>query len=126
LAGPAGAACCHNVVPFERADGRLIPVPYDFDAAGLVAAPYAEPDARLPIRSVRQRLYRGSCRSLAELEPVFGLFDRERATVTALFTSDAGIPQEAAARARAFIDEFYAVIADPARAEREFRVNCSR
>lgn len=44
-----------------------IPVPYDFDMSGLVDAPYAVVsmigDKQLPIESVRERLYRGFCRS---------------------------------------------------------------
>jgi hypothetical protein len=67
FAGPSGAACCHNVVPVARADGVLVPVPYDFDAAGIVDAPYALPAAGLPIRNVRTRLYRGQCRDVPEL-----------------------------------------------------------
>jgi hypothetical protein len=126
LAGPSGDTCCHNIVPFERSDGLLLPIPYDFDASGIVSAPYAQPDARLPIRSVRDRLYRGRCRELAELEPVFRVFTTQRDAITALFTTDAELPQQAQARARAYVDAFYAVIADPARAERAFGVNCSR
>jgi len=36
-------------------------IPYDFDNAGIVNANYAAPDETLPIKSVRERLYRGFC-----------------------------------------------------------------
>jgi hypothetical protein len=124
--GPDGEACCHNVVPFARADGVLLPVPYDFDASGLVSAPYAVPAEGLPIQSVRQRLYRGRCRDLAALEPVFGAFTAQRDALTALFTTDAGLPERTAERAHNYIDDFYAVLADDSKAEREFRRTCSR
>jgi hypothetical protein len=124
--GPAGDTCCHNVVPFARPDGVLVPVPYDFDAAGLVDAPYALPSERLPIQSVRERLYRGGCRDVAELEPVFDLFTARRDALTALFTTEVGLSERRAERAREYIDEFYAVLADDARSEREFRRNCAR
>jgi len=123
--GPDGEACCHNVVPFARGD-VLLPVPYDFDASGLVSAPYAVPAAGLPIQSVRQRLYRGRCRDLAALEPVFATFTAKRDALTALFTTDTGLPERTAERARNYIDDFYAVLADDSKAEREFRRNCSR
>lgn len=126
LEGPADETCCHNVVPFERSDGALFPVPYDFDATGLVEAPYALPAERLPIQSVRQRLYRGACRDLADLEPVLAVFAARRDALTALFTTDTGLPARAAARARAYIDDFYAVLGDESKAEREFRRNCRR
>jgi hypothetical protein len=118
--------CCHNVVPFARSDGMLLPVPYDFDASGLVEAPYAMPSERLPIRSVRQRLYRGRCRDLAELEPVFTTFMAQREELTAVFTAEAGLSERRVERARQYIDEFYAILADDARSEREFRRNCAR
>ncbi len=123
--GPDGEACCHNVVPFAR-DDVLLPVPYDFDASGLVSAPYAVPAEGLPIQSVRQRLYRGRCRDLAALEPVFATFAAQRDALTALFTTDAGLPERTAERARNYIDDFYAVLADDSKAERAFRRPCSR
>lgn len=126
LQGPAGETCCHNVVPFARGDGVLIPVAYDFDASGLVNAPYALPSERLPIQSVRNRLYRGRCRDLATLEPVFAKFKATRAEITALFDTSTGLPQRRADSAREYIDEFYALLDDDARMDRAFRINCSR
>jgi hypothetical protein len=124
--GPPDENCCHNVVPYARPDGVLLPVPYDFDATGLVDAPYAYPSPQIPIRSVRERLYRGLCRDLGELAPVFAAFTAEREALTALFTPQAGISERSAAGARQYIDQFYAILADEAQAEREFRRNCGR
>jgi hypothetical protein len=124
--GPPGETCCHNVVPFARADGVLLPVPYDFDATGLVDAPYAYPAPQIPIRSVRERLYRGQCRDLTELTPVFAAFTAQRDALTALFAPQPDVPERSATRARQYIDQFYAVLADEARAAREFRRNCDR
>jgi hypothetical protein len=62
----------HNVVPFS--EPKLIQpnlgllVPYDFDYSGLVNAVYAVPPETLPIKSVRERLYLGICRSKEEFE----------------------------------------------------------
>ena len=41
-------------------------VPYDFDYSGLVNASYAIPFEQLPIKTVRERLYVGICRSEEE------------------------------------------------------------
>ena len=60
LSGPPGDDCCHNVVPFQSGD-EVIPIPYDFDATGLVNPGYAAPAEQLSIRKVTQRLYRGFC-----------------------------------------------------------------
>lgn len=42
-------------------DRKYIPLPYDFDMAGLVDAPYSVVNESLPIATVRERLYRGVC-----------------------------------------------------------------
>lgn len=63
-AGPDPADCCHNSRLFGAAkDARsnLTPVPYDFDNAGLVDAPYAMPHEKLRARDVKVRIYRGYC-----------------------------------------------------------------
>ena len=62
--GPEKSDCCHNsrlLGAGKSARTGLTPVPYDFDAAGLVDAIYAEPNERLKTRSVKTRVYRGFC-----------------------------------------------------------------
>lgn len=45
------------VKPYDG--GAIIPVPYDFDFAGLVNAPYAIPNAELGQLTIRQRVFQG-------------------------------------------------------------------
>jgi hypothetical protein len=52
----------HNCKVVQTGE-RLIPIPYDFDMAGFVNAPYAEFSETLGIGSVRERVYRGYCRN---------------------------------------------------------------
>lgn len=120
LAGPRGEDCCHNVVPYVRADGTLVPVPYDFDASGIVDPPHAAPDERLRIRDVRQRLYRGRCRTPAELEPVFAHFTEQKPAIVALFDTSQGLDASVAERARNYVEQFFAVLADDERREKAF------
>ncbi len=56
-------------------------MPYDFDYAGLVDAPYAVPDENLDITSVRERLYRGYGRTMEELQPVLDIFKEKKETI---------------------------------------------
>lgn len=65
LRGPDPEECCHNVKligpePLKDSD-PIVPVPYDFDSAGLVDAPYVGPPQGLGLNSITQRLYRGYC-----------------------------------------------------------------
>jgi hypothetical protein len=124
-AGPQGAACCHNVVPYQRADGVFVPVPYDFDSAGIVNAPYALPNERLHINSVRQRLYRGTtCESLADLEPRFVKFDAVKPQLLELFSASSGLDKRNAASATDYLQQFFETRADPKKVERAFRSSC--
>jgi hypothetical protein len=126
LAGPSGEECCHNVVPYVRPDGVMVPVPYDFDAAGLVDAPHALPNERLPIRDVRQRLYRGACRTPDALAPTFARFQSERSAILALFGDQPGLDEKTAQGARRYVEAFYETLDDPKLRESAFFGVCRR
>ena len=57
----------HNIVLIRDSSGVVYPVPYDFDWSGVTWTPYAQPDSRLGIATVRQWLFRGLCRAPEEL-----------------------------------------------------------
>jgi len=125
-AGPAGTECCHNVIPYARPDGVLMPVPYDFDSSGLVNAPYALPDERLKVTSVLDRVYRGTCEPKETLKPRFAAFEAQREKILGLFSSQAGLSDRTVKRTTEYIEGFYAILADQKKAEREFRDKCDR
>lgn len=57
----------HNARFYEHnTTKKVIPVPYDFDYSGLVDAPYAVPHESLPIKSVRERYFKGGTVASAE------------------------------------------------------------
>ena len=63
-------SCCHNADVLSQNGGPpYLPLPFDFDFAGIVNAPYAEPNPRYPIEDVRKRFYKGLCEN-NELLPV--------------------------------------------------------
>jgi hypothetical protein len=72
----------HNLVvlsrPFSENSHRGIPVPYDFDYSGLVNANYAVPPEDAPVKSVRERLYLGLCRSEDEFRKVTDHFREKK------------------------------------------------
>lgn len=54
--------CCHNIDLLSATDAPpYTPLAYDFDFAGIVNAPYAEPNPRFAITNVRKHMYRGQC-----------------------------------------------------------------
>jgi hypothetical protein len=127
ILGSQGTMCCHNIVPYQRADGVFLPVPYDYDSAGIVNTPYALPNERLHITSVRQRLYRGNnCDSMAELESTLAKFDAVKPQLLELYSTSSGLDKREAASATAYVDEFFETRADPKKVERAFRSNCKK
>ncbi len=115
----------HNIVLVEiPANDFSTAVPYDFDWSGVIEAPYARPDARLPIRSIRERLYRGYCKDRAQLEPVFALFKQKKDAIYALWRAQEGLDEKTLKRSLAYFDQFYQTIDDPKAVEREFIRSC--
>jgi hypothetical protein len=100
-------------------------VPYDFDHAGLVNAPYAKPAEELHMASVRQRRYRGYCiRNLKRFEGVISHFNRLKKDIYELYSNCTLLDANYIKSTTKFLDDFYATINDPRTLEREFLYPC--
>lgn len=118
-AGPPGEGCCHNSRLIAPAAGRgLVPVPYDFDFSGLVNAPYAvTPDGE---GSVRERRYQGFCAHNSEALAVAAQLRAQRGPLLAVL-GQVPLDEPARRRAAAYLDGFFADIADDRNVARLFR-----
>lgn len=114
----------HNIVPVERTDGRVIPVPYDFDWTGMVDAPYARPDASLGIRRVTDRVYRGLCRADLNYAALFELFQARRAEMTALVENETLLDEGDREDAMDYLGDFWATIESDRNAQRRIEAAC--
>ncbi len=85
-------------------------VPYDFDFAGVVDAPYAVPDERLQIASVRERVYRGFPRTTQELQAALDKFKEKREAIKSLVLNFNLLPMLERQEMIGYIDEFYKTI----------------
>ena len=114
--------CCHNTKPLY-ADGLVIPLPYDFDFAGIVNAPYAIP--KPPNRKVRNRRYGGLCHTQSSsLEGTLSLFRERRDAIYALYREQTGLRERVRTQTLRYLDRFYEVINDPAKVERQLIRRC--
>lgn len=125
IAGPANSDCCHNAVIYQQGDEPYISIPYDYDHAGLVNAPYAGPNPKFKIKKVTQRLYRGRCDNNPYLASTFQLFTDKRDDITRLVQDLEGFEDRDAKRTMSFIDLFYRDIEDPNAIEKNFIKKCS-
>ena len=85
-------------------------VPYDFDYAGIVDAPYAVPDEGLGTENVKQRVYRGYPRTPEELEKAFAIFRREKNNIWNLVNNCAWLTARMKKETIRYLEEFYDII----------------
>jgi hypothetical protein len=121
-----GGPCCHNTRALRRADGAVVPVPYDFDQTGVVNPDYAKPSPRLRIQLVTQRLFRGQCRPAAVTNATLALLREKRAAIEALFTSQPELRPTRGARAIAFLGGFYRWAENPERVAKTLASECAQ
>jgi hypothetical protein len=113
-AGPAGDICCHNFRLFgatAQARGGLVPIPYDFDASGLVDAPYAAPSEVLGLGSVRERRYRGYCIHNAQALAAAAEFRSRRGELLAVLAAVPGLDERRRRGPEAYLEAFFRDIA---------------
>ena len=115
----------HNIVLFRRKEvGPIWPMAYDFDWTGIVWTRYSFPDSRLPIRSVRDRLYRGICRTPEQWAPILSKFQEQKAALYAVYDSVPGLDPRYIKQTREYLDEFFEVIGDRRKVKRELIDTC--
>ncbi len=118
VAGAPGNECCHNYVLFGNDSDLLIAIPYDFDQSGIVDAPYAVPNERFRILSVRRRVYRGRCVNNEHVMTSIGRFRENRDAMYALVDAQEGLESRVRKKIVRYIDDFYEIINDPQDVER--------
>ncbi len=115
----------HNVA-IVAVGGRIVPVPYDFDFAGAVGAPYAAPASGTPIHTVQQRFYQGWCWPGLDTEAVLQGFRDARPGVEELVRGMALLPEDARAQTLDYLGGFWDAIATADRARRRLFRDCRK
>jgi hypothetical protein len=110
-------------------DSLAVPVavPYDFDHAGIVDAPYAHPAEELQMSSTRERRYRGYCMpDLKAFESVIALYNRLKNEIYNLFSNCSLLDAKYKKSTVQFLDEFYATINNPKAWQKDFAYPCDK
>jgi hypothetical protein len=115
----------HNIrLMQDTLNGTVYAVPYDFDWTGLVHTEYAVPDTRLRISSVRQRLYRGQCRTEEQWAPILDQFKQLKDSADALYGGFPDLDPGYVRETQEYFDAFYRVIGDSQSLKREIVEKC--
>lgn len=125
VAGPKDSPCCHNTVLYQKDSGPFISIPYDFDHAGLINAPYAFPNPRFKIKSVKQRVYRGRCSNNSHLDSTLEHFLAKRDDIGRLVTGLDGFDDRSVKGTMNLVDGFYKDISTPKSIQKKFIQKCS-
>ena len=102
-------------IKFIQKEGqeKLIPVPYDFDASGLVSATYAKPDRDLKLQSVQQRAFMGVFNNKTERAETVALFNAKKDKIYQVIENFKPLDRATKAKTIAYFDAFYEIINTP-------------
>ena len=126
-AGPAGDTCCHNFRLMGAAVNSqygIVPVPYDFDASGLVNAPYAVPAEVLRTSSVRDRVYRGYCAHNAQVRAAAAEFRAKQGQLIGVLSTIPGLEDRRRTSSAAYLEAFFRDIGTDEDLARRVLKNC--
>lgn len=97
----------HNLELFRPDDtDQLLVIPYDFDLAGLVNAPYAKPQSIYGLESVTERYYQGGCYESEEVQRILTEFREAEPRIMKL-VDDLQLRRKEEERVREFLRSFY-------------------
>jgi hypothetical protein len=115
----------HNVVLILK-NFEYIPVARDYDFGGAVNTRYATPDPRLSIKRVTDRLMRGYCTEPEHYAKVFTLFREKKDAIYAIYSDPLSEMMQPKVKKTTleYFDDFYSVINDPKRSQREIVNAC--
>ena len=104
----------HNIELFRKPDGDYIPVAYDFDWSGAVNARYSFPNPTLGIRTVRERLHRGPCRTAEQWAPTIAYYKSKRTAIDSVWALPmTALDPKRRADTKAFLDQLWPILDNP-------------
>ena len=98
---------------------RKHPVPFDFDMTGLVDVPYAVVNPKFRIKSPEERYYRGFKTTDEILQQTVKRFIDNKQAIIDLWSGNEFLPANEKEVALKYISDFYEVIEDPERLQKE-------
>jgi hypothetical protein len=115
----------HNAVLVRQGTNYMV-VPYDFDWAGVVDARYAVPDPQLPIKSVKDRIFRGFCREGVDHAALIARFNEQHDAIWALYEGMSELDKGSRERALKYYERFYETLNNARRYDREVIQQCRK
>ena len=102
----------------------LVPVPFDFDYAGLVSAPYAAHHESIKLSSVAMRYYQGSCEPDEHVNAVIREFIEKKNELFTMCGKIQGMNERSVKHVREYLEEFFEIIENPKKTESHILRHC--
>lgn len=99
-------------------------IPYDFDYAGIVNTNYAIPNEDLGTKSVRERVYRGVCLTVNELQNARQVVLDKKKQIHSLYEQDIYLTKYYKNTSMAYINQFFDIIENDNAFRREIARAC--
>jgi len=115
----------HNVVVVQDKKRTLYPVAYDFDMSGMVHPPYAIPSPALHLRAVTDRMYRGPCRTVEELDAAAGPFRDKKAELIGAIEEMKELSGSHKGEMKDYLESFFRTIDKPDSIKKNFVNGCN-
>jgi len=103
----------HNVDIIALNNEELIPIPYDFDYAGIINTPYAVPSSTLPIDAVKDRFFKGKCKSMEDYQPTIDTLNAHKSEILNIIDTNEFLNRKYKKYASSYVSSFYEIINDP-------------
>jgi len=128
LKGPGKEKCCHNakLIGQDSVKDPVYAIPYDFDSAGLINAPYATPPDNLPVSKVTQRLFRGFCAHNENLEDVRQRFLDNEQAILALVRDEPLLTSGTRKKALKYLERFFDTLQDKQDFQKKIIAKCRK
>ena len=116
----------HNL-EFINKQGRIYPIIFDYDQAGVINALYAIPDPSLGTQKVTQRVYRGLCVPTDTLKAVIADIKAKRPQIEALYKDEYGklMGGTMAATSVRFLNGFFSDVENERRLQKDMIERCA-
>ena len=102
----------------------IVPIAYDFDFAGLVNAPYAVPNEKMPISSVLQRFFIGDCKEEGGYSEAIDKLLSKKTEIFELVQGFAQLTDRSRDFLIKFLTESFEILEDPKKVQKEFGKGC--
>ncbi len=128
LSGPHKDKCCHNakLIGQDPVKDTVYAIPYDFDAAGLINAPYAAPPDKLPVSKVTQRLYRGFCVHNDTMEDGRQRFLDHEQAILALVRDEPRLNSSTRKKSLKYLERFFDTLHDKQDFQKKIIAKCRK